>query len=131
MRNAPDAFTKAAERALADHDLPVFVETLFAAVELSAKGLLLWLPDEALLKSKTHGTVRAKFNQQRGLGNVDPQFADLLNRLSDLRSSARYVRGELRLTAAEGAGMLDVARAMLAALHAETPRIFREEEGRT
>jgi HEPN domain len=119
------AFTKAAEHALADGDLPVFVETLFAAVELMAKGLLLWMPDAALLKSKTHGTVRAKFNRQRALGNVDPQFADLLNQLSELRASARYVRGALRLTPAEGAGMLDVSRAMLAALHAETPKIFR------
>jgi HEPN domain-containing protein len=120
------AFAKTAERALADGDLAVFVETLFAAVELIAKGLLLWMPDEALLKSKTHGTVRAKFNQQRALGNVDPQFADILNRLGDLRGSARYVRGQLRLTPAEGAGMIDVARAMLAALRAETPKIFRD-----
>lgn len=106
------AFTKAAERALADGDLAVFVETLFAAVELIAKGLLLWMPDEALFRSKTHGTVRAKFNQQRALGNVDPQFADLLNRLTELRGSARYVRGELRLTPAEGAGMIDMACAI-------------------
>jgi uncharacterized protein (UPF0332 family) len=119
------AFTKAAERALADGDLAVFVETLFAAVELMAKGLLLWMPDEKLLESKTHGTVQAKFNQQRVLGNVDPQFADLLNRLSDLRGSARYLRGELRLTSAGGMEMIDVARAMLAALRAETPKILR------
>lgn len=71
-----------------------------------------------------------KCNQQRALGNVDPQFADLLNRLRDLQASARYVRGELRLTSADGVGMLDVARAMLVALQVETPRIFRgEDEG--
>jgi HEPN domain-containing protein len=120
------AFIKAAERALGDGDLAVFVETLFAAVELMAKGLLLWMPDEVLLKAKSHGTVRAKFNQQRALGNVDPQSADLLNRLGDLRGPARYVRGELQLSATEARQMIDVARAMEAALRAETPKIHRE-----
>jgi HEPN domain-containing protein len=125
-----EAFVKAAERALGDGDLHVFVETLFAAVELAAKGLLLWMPDEALLKSKTHGTLRAKFNQQRALGNVDPHFAELLNSLTGLRDPARYARGDLALTSDEGADMLAVARAMLAALRAETPPIHRLERER-
>lgn len=119
------AFIRAAERALADRDLPVFAETLFAAVELMAKGLLLWMPDDALLKSKTHGTIHARFNQQRALGNVDPQFAELLNALTAQRQSARYVRGDFRMSVSEGRQMIGVARAMLEALRAETPTIFR------
>ncbi len=60
--------------------LHAFVENLFAAAELMAKGLLLMLPDKHLLTTKTHRFIRGQYNQWGKLGNTDPRFVRLLNR---------------------------------------------------
>ena len=84
---------------------------LFHATELMAKGVLL-LHDDPMLASKKHGVVHSRFNQWRHLGNTDPHYAALLNKLTDLRSSSRYLQGDSRLTHEEAKEMVGVAEDM-------------------
>lgn len=100
----------------------VFVDTLFTATELMAKGMLIWQPDRSLLDSKTHRLIKVRFNLERKHDNVDPRFADLLNRLWKLRERARYLAGEVELTEAEMDEMFAVAEEMHHLLVATSPR---------
>jgi HEPN domain-containing protein len=102
--------------------LRVFVDNLFSATELMAKGLLIWLPDRSLLDSKTHRSIKVRFNALRKHDNVDGRFADLLNRLAQLREPARYLSGEVTLTDGEMDAMLAIAEEMRDALVKSTPR---------
>lgn len=99
-----------------------FIENLFSAAELMAKGLLLVLPDKSILGSKTHKIVSSRFNSWSKLGNTDPRYVKLLNRLSLLRSPARYLRKDLKLAPDEAKGMLAVAEEMFETLCATSPR---------
>jgi len=100
----------------------VFVDTLFSATELMAKGMLIWQPDRSLLDSKTHRYLRVRFNQERKMENVDARFAALLNRLWQLREPARYLARDFQLTESEMDDMLVVAREMHEVLVATSPR---------
>ena len=87
-----------------------------------AKGLLIWMPDKSLLKGRSHGRLRARFNYERKMKNVDPRFAVLLNRLDELRRPARYLAREFSLSDEEMDEMLAVAEDMHVALEASRPR---------
>lgn len=100
----------------------VFVDTLLSATELMAKGFLISLPDEKLLTTRRHGYIQAQFNAASKLDNVDRRFAALLNKLWRLRRPARYLSTDLTLTAEEMDGMLAVAREMLVAVRASSPK---------
>jgi hypothetical protein len=69
-------FLDTAADALDRSRVRVFVEALFAAVELQAKSYLLLSPDESLIKSRRHGFVQSRYNEQRRLENVRPEHAD-------------------------------------------------------
>jgi len=98
-----------------------FVDNLFSATELMAKGLLIWMPDEKLLKGKSHGRLHERFNYERKMDNVDARFAKLLNDLADLRRPARYLARDLTLSDEQMTEMLAVAEEMHAALEASRP----------
>jgi hypothetical protein len=98
-----------------------FCENLFGATELLAKGTLLMLPDEKILSSKKHDYVASHFNRWGKYGNTDPRYVGLLNQLGRLRSSARYVSGDVNLTATEMSEMLTVAEEMFTKLRDQAP----------
>jgi HEPN domain-containing protein len=98
-----------------------FVDNLFSATELMAKGLLIWMPDEKLLRAKSHGLIHDRFNYERKMDNVDPRFAKLLNDLAGLRRPARYLARNFSLSDDEMDEMLAVAEEMHAALEASRP----------
>jgi hypothetical protein len=52
------------------------------------------------------------YNQWAKLENTDPRFAGLLNRLGELRASARYLRADFELDAAEATEILALLGAM-------------------
>jgi hypothetical protein len=78
-----------------------FVDTPFSATELMAKGTLLTLPDENILRSKKHGYIASQYNWWGKMGNTDPRYVKLLNRLWSLRGSARYLDKDFALSAVE------------------------------
>lgn len=98
-----------------------FVDNLFSATELMAKGLLIWMPDEHLLKGKSHGRLHDRFNYEGKMKNVDPRFPRLLNQLIALRRPARYLARDFSLPDDEMDEMLAVAEDMHAALEASRP----------
>jgi len=83
-------FLDGATFALDQHHMRHFVDTLFSATELMAKGMLLMDADNNLLKSKKHEIIHNKFNLTGKWGHTDPRYVRLLNRLQNLRGSARY-----------------------------------------
>jgi HEPN domain-containing protein len=99
-----------------------FIDNLFSATELMAKGLLIWMPDETLRTAKSHPPIKNRFNQERKMGNVDPRFADLLNQLGKLRGSARYLDDNLTISETQMDAMLATAEEMHQVLVATSPR---------
>lgn len=115
-------FVELAEIAVDRRRLRAFAEIAFEAAELLAKAAVLTQPDERLLATKKHATVAAHFNQWARQGNVDRRYALLLNALSELRASARYLRGGFRLDAERAAEMLVTLQAMEQDLVATSPQ---------
>ncbi|MBI2045544.1 HEPN domain-containing protein [Candidatus Pacearchaeota archaeon] len=68
-----------------------FYENAFASSELSAKSVLLALPDKKILEGKNHKDRLEKFKNWAELGNVKMEFGTTLSNLSNLRDSARYL----------------------------------------
>jgi len=99
-----------------------FVENLFGAAELMAKGLLLMHPDRSILTGKSHKIIASKFNWWGKLGNTDPEYVKLLNHLSVLRRPARYLQKRLALKIEHAKVMLAVAEDMFQTLSGEAPK---------
>jgi len=77
--------------------LRAFYENAFATAELSAKSILLLLPDKDILNDKSfrsHGKIEKKLTSWGSLGNVKSEFSTTLSKLKSLRDSARYVHSE-------------------------------------
>lgn len=101
--NAADEFIGLTETALERGSLRGFAENAFAATELLARAELLSLPDRRVAKGRTHRTTKGLYNQWAKLGNTERRFAELLNRLGDLREPARYLQTEFSLDPATAA----------------------------
>jgi uncharacterized protein (UPF0332 family) len=123
--DAAREFLDVASLALEQGHLRAFVDTLFSATELLAKGHLLTYPDEALLRSKRHTIVFSRFNQEGNLGNVEPRFVELLNRLQALRGSARYLDNDFSLSAEEAREMLSTGKYMFETLRETVPQHYK------
>jgi len=104
-------FLDAATSSLERKHFRAFVDNLFSAVELLAKAALL-SHDREILTSKAHGVVHSKFNLWGKLGNTDLRYTSLLNRLSSLRSSSRYLKSAFNLSPEEALNMITVAEEM-------------------
>lgn len=68
------------------------IDTLHTACELLAKTRLI-LGHHPAHKWRSHDSVSSAINKERSMGNIDPAFIDLFNRLSNIRSLAKYATG--------------------------------------
>jgi HEPN domain-containing protein len=100
------------------------VSDLFTAVELIAKGRLMLHPDPRLLTTRRHGMTHTEFNRYTAHGNAHPRFADLLNRLSQLRNPARY-SSEWNELGPELAALVNTAEDFLRDVESSLPRRAR------
>jgi len=114
-------FLDAAAAALAQNNMRPFVQNLLDATELMAKAYLLTKP-EGYTAGKTHRAVAGPFNLERAAGNVAEPFSKLLNDLSDLRGSARYLEGDFALQSAQANRMMATAELMYRTLHDVVPK---------
>lgn len=123
---AAGEFLGCAESALNKGHARAFVENLFSAMELMAKADLLMFPDpdKVILKARSHGTISAKYNWLRKTGGIEPEYATLLNQLTDLRPLARYLRGAINLTPERMTQMLTSARELFNRLRSRIPARF-------
>ncbi len=88
---AAKEFFESAKANLDKKRLRPFFENSFACAELSAKAVLLQLPDKKILHGKDHESRINKFKNWAVLGNVKQEHSDILERLNQLRPSARYL----------------------------------------
>jgi hypothetical protein len=88
---------------------------------LLAKARLLLHPDERILSSRAHEHTRSAYNREVRFGNIDSRFAQLLNRLTDLRNPARYSLEPFSVAADEAEEMMAVSAEMFEATRAAAP----------
>lgn len=91
---ASKEFFESAKDNLAKNRLRPFFENAFASAELSAKSILLSLPDKNILEGKNHKERESKFESWAKIGNVRIDFSTTLSKLKSLRDSARYLHSE-------------------------------------
>ena len=87
-------FYESAKSNLENNRIRPFFEDAFASAELSAKSILLLLPDKEILEGKNHEDRIKKFSNWAELGNVNIDFSTTLSKLKSLRSSARYLSSD-------------------------------------
>lgn len=119
---AASEFLEIAELALARKHLRAFMENLFAAAELVAKSWLLMTPDERVMNTKKHPFIKARINKEAKLGNVDGDFARVLNKLDSQRENARYVKGEVAVSDEEMSRMATVVRSSFEQTRQRAPK---------
>lgn len=95
--NAAREFISTSKQALANNQMRVFVDTCFSAAELAAKAILLTSPRPGENVKMSHGRIHSRYNLEAKYGNVNASHKDALNRLTSLRSSARYLNGILKI----------------------------------
>ncbi len=118
-------FLSCAEVAAEKGHRRAFVENLFGATELMAKAELLLLAEKQALTARSHGAISAKYNWWREKAAwIEPKHTDLLNRLTRLRTPARYLRGVVKLTPEEIRHMLTTAQELFNSLRDRIPKRF-------
>jgi uncharacterized protein (UPF0332 family) len=105
-------FLEAADFAYEKKLWSALVDNLFSASELCARSLLLGMPDEKYRSKGTHSTTHNRFNRFGSIGNVDPDHLSAFNRLSQLRSRARYVKSKLELDEAFAKQLLQAVKGL-------------------
>lgn len=71
----------------------VFVDNCFSASELIAKSVLILSPDKKFKDKANHNTIKSRINLYSKQGNFNKESLDIYNYLSNLRSNARYLKG--------------------------------------
>lgn len=102
-------FLDAGRYALERGNLNAFVENALAGVEALAKARLMMLPDRAIMDSRKHRAVTAKYNRWAVLNDSERPYAEALNLLTKQRKAARYLEGELKIDAADAHEIMGVA----------------------
>ena len=89
--SASKEFYESAKDNLEKGRLRPFFECAFASAELSAKAVLLTLPDKNVLYGKNHEDRIKQFKNWTELGNAPKEHSNTLTKLKSLRPSARYL----------------------------------------
>ena len=87
-----------------------------------AKGHLIALPDEKLLEARNHKFFANYLNRWGKLGNIERIFVDTFNRLWADRNAARYLEGEMKLTADQSQTVLATIQEMYEEVKGRAPR---------
>ena len=112
----------AARSAMDHHHFRALADNLFSAVELLAKAELFSSPDKRLLHAKTHSSVKSGFNRLSKWGNVQTDFAKLLNQLERMREPAKYGLEPWTLSVEEAHSLIARAETMFEAVTSRAPR---------
>lgn len=91
---ASKEFYESAKDNLDKNRLRPFFECAFASAELSAKAVLLTLPDKKILEGKNHKDRIKQFKNWTELGNAPKKHSEVLIKLNSLRPSARYLSSD-------------------------------------
>jgi uncharacterized protein (UPF0332 family) len=79
----------------------VFVDNLFSAMELLVQSRLFVVSKQNYVDNSNHRWTMSEFSTFVKLGNMDPRYPKILDRLSQLRNAARYNKQTFLLEEAE------------------------------
>jgi hypothetical protein len=114
-------FAYAARASLEANCLHAFAENLFVAAEQLAWGDMLLVARAEILDSRSHRHIVSRFHQWANMGNADPAFAKLLDRLAKLRNPARYRPERFALTESEAREAMEYIDTVIRAMSAWKP----------
>lgn len=121
---AAEQFYQSAEYSFDKKNWNSFADNLFSAAELSAKALLLSIRDPEFRRKTSHGAIQAKFNKFAHLGNIKAEYRDTFNKLSDLRNTGRYLRGDIQFSEDEARKLLIIVGSMIKVTKAHSNQVF-------
>jgi uncharacterized protein (UPF0332 family) len=90
-----------------------FVDNLFSCIELLAKSELLLISNKQFVQKTTHDGIQIKYNEFVNIGNAKKDFKNSLNKLRNLRDSARYLKSDLKLFPSDAQRYLSISKEML------------------
>jgi uncharacterized protein (UPF0332 family) len=91
-----------------------FIDNLFNTAELSARALLLSIPDPKFRKKTSHTDLSHRYNWFADLGNVKPEHRAIFNKLAGWRGNARYLKGNFLKDKDEAEQLLSAVQEMVA-----------------
>jgi len=106
-------FHESAEFSFNQKNWVSFIDNLFSAAELTAKSILLSMPDRKFSQKARHRDIQTKYNRFADLGNVTPVYRETLNKLYGLRDRARYLKGDVTISEVEARNLLDIVEKMI------------------
>ena len=117
LAQAAAEFLAAAKASLQSGHFRPFVDNLYSAAELSAKAQLVLIPNPKMLSATSHGFVVSQFNIVGGkMGNAPGHHVNLINRLSDMRSKAKYSPESFKLAPDVAEQMMLIGEEMVDAI---------------
>jgi len=106
---AADEIASAAAHSLAESNIRAFVDTFFSATELISKAFILSdLPLKYVAGGGSHSLISNHVNFESKMGNLPEAYSKLHNRYKDLRSTARYLKGNVDLSSETASSDLSV-----------------------
>lgn len=102
-------FLNSAKKALDDASMRVFSDNLFSTVELFVTSQLFVMSEYEYVRKPTHAWTQKKYNEFINIGNYKEEYKNIFNKLSGLRSGARYHKQPFKLNLDDAKGMLKVA----------------------
>jgi uncharacterized protein (UPF0332 family) len=106
-------FYESAEFSFNRGNMRAFIDNLFSATELTARSVLLVLPDPKFRKNASHAFIQMRYNSFAKLGNVNSAYCKVFNKLSGLRDRARYLRDSFWISKTEARNLLDTVKKMM------------------
>lgn len=96
---AAKEFYKTAKFAFENNLHKAFIDNAFSSMELLAKSELLLSPGTGLEKKSSHNSIKAQYNRRaKNILNESTQNTRIIfNKLSNLRSKARYLKGDYKV----------------------------------
>lgn len=93
-------FYKTAKYASEENLLNAFIDNAFSSMELLAKSELLLEPMSGLENKANHNRIKSEYNKRAKnlFDESEKNKRTVLNKLSELRNKARYLKGDLDLT---------------------------------
>ncbi|MCP8309782.1 MAG: HEPN domain-containing protein [archaeon] len=108
-----EEFYNAAKLAYGNDLLHPFIDNLFSATELLATAQLLIIPDRDYSKKQTHKSTQLKYSAFVNIGNYKVDYKNNLNKLSGLRSCARYLKESFQISRKDAEDYLTITEDMI------------------
>jgi len=116
--NIAEQFLNTSRYAIDNNHVMAFIDNSFSAIELLAKANLLLEANQNVSGKTNHNQIKQAFNNRFRYSETEFEVSQraVFNRLSDQRSKARYLNGEVNISIGELNSIQDTVRKMYDAL---------------